>query len=181
MQKIIENILKKLFKVKSSFVVGGKFIVECFDKEGNLKWVELAENLVTNQGLDKILDSTLHNDASATWYVAIFESNTTPLATHTYAVPGYTESTAYDEATRPEYNEAASSGQSITNSANKAAFTINATKTIYGAALVNVNTKGDTAGGGVLLCSALFSSSKNVESGDTLNVTYTVSAADDGA
>jgi len=160
--------------------IGGEFIVVCRNKNGHVKWIEWVGNLIVNEGLNKILDSTVHNDASATWYVAVFESDTTPLATHTYASPGYTECTAYDEATRPEYVEAAASGQSITNAANKAVFTFNAAKTIYGAALVNVSTKGDTAGGGVLLCSAKFSAAKSVTDDDTLSVTYILTASDDG-
>jgi hypothetical protein len=163
----------------------GKFHVECFDKTGNLKWVEETRNLVTNEGLDAALDIMFHADTQiTTWYVAVFNTNTTILATHTYAAPGYTESTNYDEANRQAYVEAAASGQSITNSANKATLTMNATETIYGAALVGggsgATTKGDTAGGGKLWCAAQFASSKNVDSGDTLEITYTLTSADDG-
>jgi hypothetical protein len=61
---------------------------------------------------------------------------------------------------------------------------MNATETIYGAALVGggsgATTKGDTAGGGKLWCAAQFASSKNVDSGDTLEITYTLTSADDG-
>lgn len=163
----------------------GFFEVQCFDKHGNLKWTEKVHNLVVNQGLNAILDIMLHASTQiTTWYVAIFETDTTILATHTYAVPGYTESSSYDEATRPAYNEAAASGQSITNSANKAQFTISATKTIYGAALVGggtgASTKADTAGGGTLLCAVKFATSRSVVDDDVLQVTYTISAADDG-
>lgn len=172
-------------EASSGIRVGGLFEVVCRDKDGNIKWVEKVHNLVTNQGLNAILDIMLHATTQITaWYVAIFETDTTILATHTYAAPGYTESTAYTEGTRPAYNEAAASGQSITNSANKASFAINATKTIYGAALVGggsaASTKADTAGGGTLLCAVKFSSSRSVISGDTLQVTYTVTSADDG-
>jgi len=59
---------------------------------------------------------------------------------------------------------------------------MNATKTIYGAALVGggtdptVNT--DTAGGGTLYCSAQFGVGKAVVSTDVLKVTVTITAAD---
>ncbi len=163
----------------------GKFIATCFDKDGNFKWREETRNIVTNEGLDADLD-IMFNGATqiTTWYLVLFETNTTPLATHTYAVPGYTECTAIDEATRPEYEEAAASGQSMTNAANKGTFTFSATKTIYGAALVGggsaPTTKGDTAGGGTLWCSALFASSKNVDDDDVIELTYTLTSADDG-
>jgi hypothetical protein len=149
-------------------------------------WEDLSHNLVTNEGLNKLLDVMLHGTTQiATWYCVISETNTTPAAGMTYASPSFTETTAYDESTRPEYNEAAASSQSITNSANKAVFTINATKTLYGAGLVGggsaASTKGNTAGGGTLLCYALFSSSRSVVDDDVVNLTYTISAADDGA
>jgi len=165
--------------------MGGIFEVECYGPDGKLKWAEKAHNLITNQGLNHPLDVLLHGVTQiATWYVALFEDDHTVAAGDTYATPGFTECEAYTEATRPAYVEAAASGQSITNSANKAVFSINDTKTIYGAALVGggtgASTKGDAAGGGTLLCAAKFSASKAVSSGDTLNVTYTLSMADDG-
>jgi hypothetical protein len=149
-------------------------------------WEDQAHNLVTNEGLNKLLDVMLHGATQITpWYCVISETNTTPAAGMTYASPSFTETTAYDEATRPEYNEAAASSQSITNLANKAQFTVNATKTLYGAGLVGggsaPSTKGNTAGGGALLCYALFASSRSVADDDIVNLTYTISAADDGA
>ena len=166
--------------------LGGRFEVWCLDKNGVEKWREDVHNLVTNEGLNALLGIMLNAATQITaWYVAPFESDTTILATHTYAVPGFTESTAYSEGTRQAYDEAAPSGQSITNSASPAALSINATKTIYGAALVGggsaATTKDDQAGGGTLFCAVKFSAAKAVEDGDTLNITYTLSAADDGA
>jgi len=171
---------------QAPFKVGGYFEVECYDKKGDLKWSEVAKNLVPADGLDHILDVVLHGATQiTTWYVVPFENDHSPATSDSYATPGFTECTAYDEANRVEYNEAAADGQSITNSANKASFTINATKTIYGAALVgggtNPSVKGNATSGGVLLCEAQFTSSKSVEDDDTLEVTYTISAADDGA
>lgn len=145
-------------------------------------------NVVTNQGLDKLLNVMFgaagggEETQITTWYVTLVESNTTPAAGLTYATPTYTESTAYTEGTRPAYVETASSGQSINNSASKATFTINASKTIYGSSLVGggtaPTTKGDTAGGGYLYCYSLFGSSKSVVSSDVLNITITLTAAD---
>lgn len=166
--------------------VGGVFEAECIGPDGRVKWREKAHNLLTTEGIAHILNALLHGSTQITaWYVVPFESDHTPAAGNTYATPGYTESTAYDEANRVAYNEAEASGGSVTNSANKAAFTINASKTIYGASLIGggtaATTKGNTDGGGTLLCLARFSSSRAVEDGDTLNITYTFSAADDGA
>ena len=117
--------------------------------------------------------------------IAIYEDTSpsyTPAAGDTYAVPGYLEVTAYDEATRPAFDEAAASGKSMSNTASKATFTMNASKSLIGASLVGggspANGKGDTGGGGVLYASAKFTTPKAVESGDTFKVTCTLTASD---
>jgi hypothetical protein len=50
--------------MESGFKVGGVFYVKCFDKDGNLKWEDEAKNLVTDDGLDHILDVILHGTAA---------------------------------------------------------------------------------------------------------------------
>jgi hypothetical protein len=166
--------------------MGGIFTAECYGPDGVKKWEESAHNLVTTEGIAHVLNALLHGSTQiTTWYVVPFENDHTPAAGNTYAVPGYTECTAYDEIARQAYNEAEAAAGSVTNSANKATFTISDTKTIYGAALVgggtDADTKSDTAGGGTLLCLATFASSRSVADDDTLQITYTFSAADDGA
>lgn len=141
------------------------------------------DNVCSDEGLNALLNIMFHAATQITpWYVEIFESDTAPTGATTYAIPVYTPSTAYTEATRPEYIEAAASGKSITNSANKAVFTINATKTIYGASLVGggtaASTKGDTAGGGTLFSASKFATAKNCVSGDVINTTITITLAD---
>lgn len=150
---------------------------------GQLLSVTRDRNICTDEGLDALLDIMFHGSTQiTTWYIALFESDTTPAAGTTYAVPVYTECTAYTEAARQAYNEAAASSKSITNSANKATFTMNATKTIYGAALVGGGSaptdNTDTAGGGTLYCASQFGASKSVVNTDVLKVTVTITAAD---
>ena len=162
--------------------LGGKFIAECY-RNGRRIWIEKTHNIVTTEGLNRILDVMFHGTTqTATWYCGLVETDTDPAAGMTYDVPVFTESTAYDEATRPAYVEAASDGGSMTNSANKAVFTISATKTIYGAALFSINTKGDHTGGAnnVLYCYAKFGTPRAVVDNDILNLTYTITSADDG-
>lgn len=140
------------------------------------EWTD--KNLVVNEGLNKLLNVMFNGDtAVGTWYCGIFEGNYTPTSSVTAATiaSASTESTAYTSATRPEYVEVASTAQSITNSASRASFVFNATKTIYGAFLVSTNTKSGTSG--VLFSAARFSSSKAVESGDELLLTYTFTAS----
>lgn len=170
----VESILQN---PKQGFRIGGVFDVVCYDPEGKIKWRDQAKNIVVNKGLNDILDVVLHNSTQTTkWYVGIKNSgaasSTDTLATHS----SWTENTNYT-GNRKEYNEAAATNQSITNSANKATFGINAdSQTIAGAFLASVN----SGTSGLLLCVADFSSAKSADNGDTLEVTYTISAADDG-
>jgi hypothetical protein len=135
-------------------------------------------NLVVNEGLNHLLDVYFRGATQiTTWYLGIFEANYTPVAGVTAATitAASTECTAYDEATRQAYDEAAPASQSITNSASKATFTFNATKTIYGAFLVSASAKSATTG--KLFSAAQFSSSKAVVDDDQLLLTYTFTAS----
>jgi len=163
----------------------GVFDIEVKDKLGNLISKSRAENIITDEGLNSMLNVYLHAATQiTTWYCMMFETNTTPDGDTTYAVPVFTEFEAYDEANRPAYVEAESTEESTTNSANKAVFTSSATKTLYGAALVgggtDADTKGDAAGGGTMPCAGKFAASQPVVDDNVVNLTYTITAADAG-
>jgi len=163
-------------------IIGGKFYVEHI-RDGKVIWRDTFHNVWTNEGMNHALNVVFHGESPiTTWYVALFESNSTPALTWTYATPVCTECTAYVAATRPEYVEAASTAKKISNTANKASFTFNASKTIYGGFLVGGGTtpatKGDTAGGGKMSNAGRFTTARAVESGDVLNVTYEVELKD---
>ena len=99
----------------------------------------------------------------------------TPNAADTMASHStWSEVAAYTESTRPAYSHASAASQAITNSASKASFSINATTTIYGIFCVTNSTKSGTTG--TLISATDFASSKSADNGDTLEVTYTVSA-----
>lgn len=164
--------------MRNKVTLGGVFEVVCYDPNGVEKWREVAHNIVTNEGLNHILDVVLHGTAAVTtWYVGLKNTGSAAagdtLATHA----GWTENANYT-GNRQEYVEAAASSQSTTNSANKASFAIDTdSQTLAGAFLASAA----TGTSGTLLCVADFSSSKAADNGDTLEVTYTISAADDGA
>lgn len=157
--------------------VGGKFHGQLV-RDGKVidEWED--SNLVVNEGLNALLNVMFAGATqTGTWYLGVFEGNYTPVATVTAATitTASTECTAYDEATRQEYVEAAAASQSITNSANRATFTFNATKTIYGAFLVSASAKSATTG--TLFSAARFASSKAVVAADQLLLTYTFTAS----
>ena len=145
-------------------------------------WVE--GNLCTDEGLNYVLDVAFSAGTAITaWYCLIFENNHTPAAGNTYATPGFTESTAYSETNRPAWTDGGVSAKTVSNSASKASFTMNASKTIYGGALVGggtaPNTKGDSAGGGKLYNVSQFTGgAKSVILNDVLQVTISFTIAD---
>ena len=159
----------------------GRFDIEVYDKDGKFISKSSCHNIVTDEGLDHLLNVVLEDTAKvATWYCAIFADDYTPDGDETYAVPEYTEWENYDEATRPEFNNATSVAKSTTNSANKAAFTANTgAATLYGASILSVNTKGDEVGGGVLFCLGTFTVAQPVIATNVVNLTYTITAIDD--
>lgn len=160
--------------------VRGEWEVECRDKEGNLKWVENFHNLIVNEGLDHLLDSTLAGQSQiATWYVGLKNTGSAAATDVMNSHGGWTENTTYAEAVRQTWTpNAAASSQSVTNSSSKATFSINGSTTIYGAFLTSNNTKGGTSG--KLYAAGDFASSRAVISGDSLLVTATFTTADDG-
>lgn len=158
--------------------VGNVYRFEARDAQGRLKWVEEVHNLVTNVGLDDVLDKYLKGSAyTATWYVGLMSATPTPAAGDTMAShSGWTELTDYTEGARQTLALGAVSGQSVSNTASKAVFAINATVSIGGAFLVNNSTKGGTTG--TLYSAAAFAAgNKGLDSGDTLSVTVTATAA----
>lgn len=164
--------------------LSGQFKVECYDEQGNLKWVDLTHNIVTGEGINRILNTMFKGTTViSTWYASLVDSNTTATATMNYDVPIFTEGTGYDEATRVAYVVIAATQGTITNAASVAVFTIASSTTMYGAALFSQSTKGAHAAGAdnVLYCMAAFSTSRAVVDNDVINLTYAVSSTDDGA
>jgi hypothetical protein len=158
---------------------GGVFKVECFDSEGNHKWTTQSPNLVVNVGLADMNDKYFSGSSyTATWFLGLYGAAATndPAAGDTAAShAGWTEVTAYSQATRPActFGSATTADPSvIDNSASVAVFSINGTTTVGGAFLISNSTKGGTTG--VLFSAADFQSpgDRAVTNGDTLNVTY---------
>jgi len=158
---------------------GGKFFVECYDKDGNLKWKTEKHNLVVNVGLQDMNTKYFSGSSyTAAWYIGLYgaASSNDPAAGDTMSShAGWTEITDYTQTTRPAatFGTATTADPSvINNSGSVAVFSMNATTTVGGAFLVSDNTKGGS--GGTLFSAADFESpgDRSVVSGDTVNVTY---------
>jgi len=174
--------LDKLFSAGDAASAGGVYTVECFDKDGNLKWSSKTPNLVVNVGLQDMNSKYFVGSTyTATWYLGLYgaaASNNPAAGDSMSAHGGWTEITPYSNSTRPActFGSATLANPSvISNSASAAQFNINATATVGGAFLVSNNTKGGSTG--ILFSASDFQSpgDRSVASGDTLNVTYTFS------
>jgi hypothetical protein len=167
---------------KEATRAGGVFHVQCFDKDGNLKWEERNHNLVVNEGLQSMV--SVYLDASTqitTWYIGLVEgpgSGTTFSANDTIATHGgwteLTPGTAYTGNRKTAtFGTATTADPSvIDNSASPADFAILGTYTVAGAFLASVA----TGTSGVLFSASDFTGGdRSVISGDTVRVTYTFS------
>lgn len=162
---------------------------ECRDRLGNLKWTEQVCNLVTTQGLNDILSKYFKGSSyTATWYVGLvdnasfgsFDATNTAakITTSTPSAPttnDWAESSAYDESVRQTLTLGTPSAGSVSNTASKAVFTMNATKTIKGGFVISDSTKGGTSG--ILYGAAAFGTTRSVIDDDTITVTATLTAA----
>ena len=179
----VECRVDRFLKIRQRAIIQSIWEVEHWRK-GQLLSKTRDTNVCTDQGLDRFLNVMFGAEAKITpWYVFIFEGSS-PTTSSTYAVPIVTEISEYDEANRVEYIDVPSSGQSITNTASKAVFTMNDTKTVDGAALVgatagDISVKDNTnATNGTLYCASDFGAAKSVVATDVLNITITLTAAD---
>lgn len=160
---------------------GGVFTVECVGADGQVKWSEQFPNLVVNTGL-QLMNTQFFTGSSytAALYMGLVEG---PGAGNVYAAgdtlashAGWTENTDYSGNRKlVSFGTATTADPSvISNSLSPASFSMNATVDIAGAFLST------TASGtsGTLFSVGNFSlGDKGVDSGDTLNVTYTFSTA----
>ena len=146
--------------------------VTCLDKDGNIKWEENKKNIIVTAGLNHILDVQFHATTQVTtWYIGLKGAGTPAAADTMASHSSWSELTNYS-GNRKEWTEGAASSGSMTNSSS-VDFSINGTATVAGAFL---NTAA-TGTSGTLYGVVDFSSSRAVISGDTLQVTVTVTAA----
>jgi len=153
----------------------GFYTVDCVDAEGNLKWSETIKNLVVTSGKNFMLTETFTGSSyTAAWFLGLVDGASAPTynaADTMLSHAGWDEFAGYSNATRPAPTFNAASAGAITTTAT--AFNINATGTVAGAFLTTNNTISGTTG--TLFSAGNFTGgSRAVASGDTLNVTYSL-------
>ena len=177
--------------------VGGKFLVRHF-RDGKLIHEEESPNIVPIEGLDYTLNvATRGSTQISSWYVTLFDSNTTPASGNTaaqfFGTDGHNELYEITETNRPAWTLDAPvngnpSGRTVANSTTNATFTCdtitNGSGTVYGAAIFSANVKSALAGSpgandgtATLLAASRFLTSRSILAGDVLKVEYSLTAA----
>ena len=159
---------------------GGVFHVQCFDKDGNLKWSTSEHNLVVNEGLQNMNTEYFKGSTyTADFYLGLITgpgSGTTFAAADTLASKAWTEYTDYAGSRKAvTFGTATTADPSvISNSASPSSFTISGAGGVVAGAFLCTVSSGTS---GVLFSESDFQSpgDRTVVSGDTLNVTYTFS------
>lgn len=160
---------------------GGVFHVQCFDKDGNLKWEDQMHNLVVNTGLQDMNTQYFKGSSyTAAFYLGLVTgpgSGTAYAAGDTLAShAGWTEFTDYSGSRKAvTFGTATTADPSVIgNSASPAQFSITGAGGVVAGAFLCTVASGTS---GVLFSEADFQSpgDRTVVSGDTLNVTYTFS------
>jgi len=145
--------------------------VVCYNADGREKWREHVHNLVMTAGKTDIINQYFKGSSyTAVWYLGLIGSGTPSAADTLASHSGWNEITPYS-GNRSAITFGTTSGGS--NTANAVSISINATATVSGSFIANVN----SGTSGTLYSATDFSVARGVASGDTLSVTPTVSVS----
>jgi hypothetical protein len=163
----------------------GRYKAVCLDKDGNVKWVEEYDNVVTDVGVILTLNTILAGSAFTAAVVMGLKGTGTAAVTDTQASHatwlevGATNAPVYSGTRKtPTFSAASGSGAGSRSktTASTVNFSFTSSGTVYGS-FININgsaTIDNTTG--TLFSAGDFATSRAVISGDTLQVTYTLSA-----
>lgn len=145
--------------------------IVCRDMDGNFKWRECVTNLVTTPGKTDIVDKYLKGSSyTAAWYLGLKGTGSADAADTLASHGGWSEVTPYS-GNRPAITWGTTTAGS--NEATTVEISITGSATVAGAFVASVN----SGSSGVLYSVSDFAASRTVASGDTLNVTPTISVS----
>lgn len=167
----------------------GVYVATCYDADGNEKWSDTIENLTTNVGRANLMDSYFANTGGGAIVMGLGGANGSATFTPAYAdtqsshagwyeVGGANAPTYSGTRKTPSFSAATSANPSVLATSASVTFSMTGSGTVYGA-FINVggSTAIDNTTGTLFSIGAFTAGSKTVTSGDTINVTYTLSAA----
>ncbi|WP_322470291.1 hypothetical protein SOM08_06195 [Hydrogenophaga sp. SNF1] len=147
--------------------------VECVGADGQVKWTERIENLVTTVGKTDLIDKYFKGSAyTAAWYLGLKGTGTAAVGDTLASHAGWAEVNPYT-GNRPAITFGTTAAGSNTATAVSFSITVAGPTTVAGAFVASVN----TGTSGLLYSAGDFAVSRSVVAGDTLNVTLTVSAS----
>ena len=162
----------------------GVYVAECYDASGNLKWSDTIENLTTNVGRASLNDAYLGNTAAGAIVMGLKGTGTAAYADTQASHAGWLEVGATNAPTysgtrkTPTFSASTTANPAVKSTSAAVVFTMTGSGTVAGA-FINVggsSTIDNTTG--VLFSAGDFTAgSKTVTSGDTINVSYSLSAA----
>lgn len=159
----------------------GHYVVDCYSADGQLKWTDTIENLVTTVGKNLTMDTVLGNTAAGAVVMGLKGTGTTDVSDTQASHAGWLE---VGLANAPTYTgnrktpsfSAATGGAKSTSSA--VSFAITSSGTVAGC-FINIggSTTVDNTTGTLFSVGDFTAGSRAVINGDTLNVSYTATAA----
>jgi hypothetical protein len=164
--------------------VDGVYTATCYDAQGNEKWSDVIQNLTTNVGRASLNDAYLGNTAAGAIVMGLKGTGTAAYgdtqASHaTWNEVGGANAPTYSGTRKtPAFSASTTANPAVKATSAAVVFTMTGSGTVAGA-FINVggsSTIDNTTG--VLFSAGDFTAgSKTVTSGDTINVSYTLSAA----
>jgi len=161
----------------------GVYTAQCYDAQGNLKWVDSITNLTTNVGRASMNDAYLGNTAGGAVVMGLKGTGTAVVAdtqaSHaSWLEVGLANAPTYSSTRKtPAFSASTTANPSVKSTSAAVVFSMTSSGTVAGA-FINVAgsaTVDNTTG--ILFSAGDFTAgSKTVTSGDTINVTYTLSA-----
>lgn len=176
------------------FGIEGYYNVKCYDKDGNLKWEDIAPNLVTAVGKQDLFNfyfgaTTNGGTASGANYLGLLGGTTTYTAADTMASKAWTEvggtnAPAYTgNRQAPVWTTASSAGTTPSNVTTKTApaltFAMTSSGTVAGCFInsgASASATKDTTTGTLYSAGSFTGGSKTVANGDSIAVTYSTTA-----
>lgn len=166
------SLIAQASAVEASKAPRATFTVECIGADGQVKWTDECQNVVTTEGKIAILERMFRTAVTPAWYM-LLKGTGAPAATDTLASHAtWSELTPY-AGNRPAitFNAAAANGANGRIVSQTVAYSINAGATVSGLGCSSVAS--GTAG--TLYNAVNFTGGdRGVQSGDTLNVTVTL-------
>jgi hypothetical protein len=162
----------------------GVYTAECYDAQGNLKWSDVIKNLTTDDGRKNLLDSYFANTGGGAVVMGLKGVGTAAYAdtqaSHaTWLEVGNANAPTYSGTRKtPAFSAATSANPSVLSTSAAVVFSMTGSGTVAGA-FINIGGSStiDSTTGTLFSAGDFTAGSKTVTSGDTINVTYTLSAS----